>query len=124
MATDVIYSEMEDQNEPFELGWFSTKGLHHRFGLQNTTPEKRVRKFMEEVAELVAASTLYEAGVGDRSHLLKEAADVYITMCGTLQAHGIIFSELENAVVSASLENDAKNDTTHHVVNDKITRRK
>ena len=105
--------------DPLQRLWDSTEQLHSRFGT-HTRVEAQMRVFFEEVYEFTSSISDTRIGPGIVS---AEAVDVIVTVFSALQAAGIPFDRLADAIVSVAVKNDAKDWTTHEIRNGKISRR-
>lgn len=114
---------MEDVADPFSFGWFATKAFHRRFNLDTQDHQARRRKLLEEVGEFLETSLGLELGYPAKDAMLEEAADVYITLAGVLQSHGVLFAEFENAIRQVAEKNNQKTLETHETVNGFIRRK-
>lgn len=114
----------------FENLWFSTIGLHRRFGLLNNLCQTRRKKFSEEATEFLEASIIHELSIEEytddftlRENLAKELADVIVTAFAVAQRSGLQYRDIEEAVKAVARKNDMKDQLTHTVINGMIARK-
>ena len=114
-------------NDLLRETWESTEDLYQRHGLDaDTTPPAKRRRFLnEEILELMEASTRNEDYPLDLNNLLEEAADVMVTLCGLLQAHGLELDFFESACRRKLQNNNEKTAANgYSVFNGKISRQR
>lgn len=106
--------------------WRETADLYARFGLdENNVPDDQRRRYLnEEVLELMEASVLestsYNPDYTLRA-LADEAADVLVTVCGLLQAHGVTPEQFGAAIGRVNAKNAAKTEANgYRMVANKI----
>lgn len=99
--------------------WDSSEAFYKRFDSYPPSTTGMLRVLHEEAYEVIEAALTDDPGV-----LADEAADLIVTIMGTLMARGVPLAELEAAMERIAAKNDAKTHETHHV-NDvgKIARR-
>ncbi len=102
--------------------WQSTAALYAAHGLDavSVPPSKRRKYFAEEADELKEASSKFSfyktilqmQGDNDFAELghdlTDEAADVLVTVCGLLQAHGLTLDDLRAGIERKTAINNAK----------------
>lgn len=99
--------------------WESSAEFYERFDCYPPETHALLRVMNEEYFELIEA-----AFSGDNHALADEAADLVVTIMGTLMSCGVGLAELERAMERIAAKNDAKTHETHYVnSNGKIARR-
>ena len=109
------------------LVWLSTQALYNRFNLDavTTPPAKRRRFFMEEVLEVIEASTDDERYQEMDAALCEEAADALVTLLGLVQSHNINLVRFQNACIRKCMINDQKTpENGYSIINGKISKPK
>ena len=100
----------------------STAELYAAHGLDanSVPPEQRRRYLNEEHHELQEASIIDDQFGTNKWSLVAEAADVLVTVCGLLQAHGISYGDLCEGVGRVLAKNDGKRQPAYTMTNGKI----
>lgn len=99
--------------------WESSAEFYQRFNCYPPETHALLRVMNEEYFELIEA-----AFAGDNHALADEAADLIVTIMGTLMSCGVSLDGLEAAIERVAAKNDAKTHETHFIdQNGKIARR-
>jgi NTP pyrophosphatase (non-canonical NTP hydrolase) len=109
---------MADATDPLRHLAQATLGFYARFGLKPVVADA-LMVFHEEVREFTEAA---QDGTSPQ-HTAEEAADVIVTIIGTLHAAGIGVEELVAQMAAVAAKNDAKTHDTHVYADGKIRRR-
>ena len=130
MGYDPFEENRPDSSNVLDTLWNSTDSLHRTFGMFPPDPEKTLMVFEEECGEFYnAADTVVNGGdINEdedfRRETSLEAADVIVTILGTLTALGIARDDFYAACRAVAAKNLSKTHVTHYVREDgKISRR-